>query len=305
VLFLVAVSECHGTCTHSAAIPTFLGFTPFDLGLGRHRLADDVDPRLKRLLAVALRRALLVFACMTCLPCAANSSTRTTSRSGLDRCLRRHGRWKPAPTCRPDCPAKTQRLQALRSRIHPHSTLKYLPQMADENAAIPLLWQFGQGDGGCSSAASRPKDTANRAAPAGSGTRFVRLRIPHHPHGQMARSFTGPTFWSAQTAANGPSTIDTLLRRLEIETPLTRRSPPDQPARGSGSMADREVAAKSPFRSGEELERRCTLIMSGSTTSNSRQSALGSKAPLQAPWKGLHKLRPEGCSRNSHITSRE
>jgi transposase InsO family protein len=106
------------------------------------------------------------------------------------------------------------------------------------------------------------------------------------------KEFTDRLFGLRKRAATGAHEFDTLCAALDIEHRLT---PPKSPQ--TNGMVERfngrieEVLQSHHFRSGEELE---TTLLRYVWLYNQQlpQSALGSKAPLQA-MKDWHKLRPE------------
>ena len=125
-----------------------------------HRLQTTLTPA-QEAVAVALRKTLLV-SLDDLLAVVREFLNPNASRSGLDRCLRRHG----VGNLR-DLKAKTPQPKRSAFKAYEpgyiHIDVKYLPQMADETSrrylfvAIDRATLWGEGRGSFSFASSRPR----------------------------------------------------------------------------------------------------------------------------------------------------
>jgi transposase InsO family protein len=212
------------------------------------------------------------------------------SRSGLDRCLRRHGvgnlRDLKAKAARP----KHSAFKAYEPG-YLHIDVKYLPQMADQTSRRYLFvaidratrWVFIRIYSSKTAAnARRFLRDLERACP-------LRIRTILTDNG---KEFTDRLFGLRKREQSGKHEFDKLCAELDIEHRLTPpRSPQtnDMVERFNGRIED--VLQSHHFRSGEELE---TTLHRYVWLYNQQlpQSALGSKSPLQA-MKDWHKLKPD------------
>jgi transposase InsO family protein len=253
-----------------------------------HRLQTTLTPA-QEAVAVALRTTLLV-SLDDLLAVVREFLNPNASRSGLDRCLRRHGvgnlrdlRAKPSKP----------KYSAFKAYVpgYIHIDVKYLPQMADESSRRYLFVAIDRATRWVFIRVFKAKTAANarrflrdleRACP-------LRIRTILTDNG---KEFTDRLFGLRKRTATGAHEFDTLCAALDIEHRLT---PPKSPQ--TNGMVERfngrieEVLQSHHFRSGEELE---TTLHRYVWLYNQQlpQSALGSKTPLQA-MKGWHKLKPE------------
>ena len=212
------------------------------------------------------------------------------SRSGLDRCLRRHGVGNLRDL-------KSRTPQPKRSAFktyepgYIHIDVKYLPQMADESSRRYLFEAIDRATRWVFIRIFKAKTAANarrflrdleRACP-------MRIRTILTDNG---KEFTDRLFGLRKRAATGEHEFDTLCTDLGIEHRLT---PPKSPQTNGmvGRLNGRieEVLQSQHFRSGEELEttpHRYVWLYNQKLP----QSALGSKTPLQV-MKEWHNLKPE------------
>jgi transposase InsO family protein len=259
-----------------------------DLSHTPHRLQTTLTPA-QEAVAVALRKTLLV-SLDDLLAVVREFLNPNASRSGLDRCLRRHGvgnlRDLKAEVPRP----KHSAFKAYEPG-YIHIDVKYLPQMADETARRYLFvaidratrWVFIRiFEARTAANARRFLRDLERACP-------LRIRTILTDNG---KEFTDRLFGLRKRAATGAHEFDTLCEALDIEHRLT---PPKSPQ--TNGMVERfngrieEVLQSHHFRSGEELE---TTLHRYVWLYNQQlpQSALGSKTPLQA-MKDWHNLKPK------------
>ena len=239
--------------------------------------------------AVALRKTLLV-SLDDLLAVVREFLNPDASRSGLDRCLRRHG----VGNLRALAAREPRRKHAAFKAYEPgylHVDVKYLPQMADETSRRSLFVAIDRATRWVFIRIYRSKTAANarrflrdleRACP-------IRIRTILTDNG---KEFTDRLFGLRKRAATGKHEFDRLCSDLGIEH---RLAPPQHPQ--TNGMVERfngrieDVLQSHHFRSGEELE---TTLHRYVWLYNQQlpQSALGSKAPLQA-MKDWHKLKSD------------
>ena len=253
-----------------------------------HRLQTTLTPA-QEAVAVALRKTLLV-SLDDLLAVMREFLNPDVSRSGLDRCLRRHG----VGNLR-DLKAKVARPRYSGFKAYEpgylHIDVKYLPQMADQTSRRYLFvaidratrWVFIRIYSTRTAANARRflRDLV-RACP-------IRIRTILTDNG---KEFTDRLFGLRKREQNGKHEFDRLCAELDIEHRLTLPGSP----RTNGMVEHfngriEDVLQSHHFRSGEELE---TTLHRYVWLYNQQfpQSALGSKTPLQA-MKNWHKLKPE------------
>jgi transposase InsO family protein len=253
-----------------------------------HRLQTTLTPA-QEAVAVALRKALLI-SLDDLLAVVREFLNPNVSRSGLDRCLRRHGvgnlRDLQARAARP----KGSGFKAYEPG-YLHVDVKYLPQMADESSRRYLFVAIDRATRWVFIRIFKARTAANarrflrdleRTCP-------IRIRTILTDNG---KEFTDRLFGLRRRAATGAHEFDQLCAELGIEHRLT---PPASPR--TNGMVERfdgrigEVLQSHHFRSGEDLE---TTLHRYVRLYNQQlpQSALGSKTPLQA-MKDWHKLKPQ------------
>lgn len=216
-----------------------------------HRLQTTLTPA-QEAVAVALRRTLLV-SLDDLLAVVREFLNPNASRSGLDRCLRRHG----VGNLR-DLRAKEQKPKHSAFKAYQpgylHIDVKYLPQMADESSRRYLFVAIDRATRWVFIRVFKAKTAANarrflrdlkRACP-------LRIRTILTDNG---KEFTGRLFGLRKRGATGQHEFDRLCAALDIEHRLT---PPKSPQ--TNGMVERfngrieEVLQSHHFRSGEELE---------------------------------------------------
>ncbi len=253
-----------------------------------HRLQTTLTP-VQEAVAVALRKALLI-SLDDLLAVVREFLNPNASRSGLDRCLRRHG----VGNLR-DMKAKVPKPKHSAFKAYEpgymHIDVKYLPQMADESRRRYLFVAIDRATRWVFIRIFNAKTAANarrflrdhqRACP-------MRIRTILTDNG---KEFTDRLFGLRKRAATGEHEFDKLCAALNIDHRLT---PPKSPQ--TNGMVERfngrieEVLQSHHFRSGEELE---TTLHRYVWLYNQQlpQSALGSKTPFQT-MKEWHKIKPE------------
>jgi len=253
-----------------------------------HRLQTTLTPA-QEAVAVALRRTLLV-SLDDLLAVVREFLNPNVSRSGLDRCLRRHGVGNLRDLKTQDQKPKHSAFKAYEPG-YIHIDVKYLPQMADESSRRYLFVAIDRATRWVFICVFRAKTAAN-------ARRFLRdleRACPLHIRTVLTdngKEFTDRLFGLRKRAATGAHEFDQLCSDLDIDHRLT---PPKSPQ--TNGMVERfngrieEVLQSHHFRSGEELE---TTLHSYVWLYNQQllQSALGSKTPLQA-MKDWHNLKPD------------
>lgn len=224
------------------------------------------------------------------------------SRSGLGRCLRRHGVSR-LQDLKPKAPKPTHKAFKAYEPGYIHIDVKYLPQMADEArrrylfVAIdrPTRWVFVRIYPAKTAAnARRFLRDLERAAP----MKITRVLTDN------GKEFTDRLFGLRKRAATGNHDFDRLCADLGIEH---RLAPPMRPQ--TNGMVERfngrieDVLQSHRFRSGEDLEQtilRYVRLYNGQLP----QSVLKGRTPIDAlkDWQrqkpGLFKKRPynhAGC----------
>jgi transposase InsO family protein/transposase-like protein len=253
-----------------------------------HRLQTTLTPA-QEAVAVALRKTLLV-SLDDLLAVVREFLNPDASRSGLDRCLRRHGVGNLRDLKARDPRPKHSGFKAYEPG-YLHIDVKYLPQMADETSRRYLFvaidratrWVFVRITNNKTAAnARRFLRDLERACP-------MRIRTILTDNG---KEFTDRLFGLRKRTATGKHEFDKMCSELDIEH---RLSPPQHPQ--TNGMVERfngrieDVLQSHHFRSGEELEatlHRYVWLYNQQLP----QSALGSKTPLQA-MKDWHKLKSE------------
>ena len=253
-----------------------------------HRLQTRLTPA-QEIVVVQLRRTLLL-PLDDLLAVTREFICDTVSRSGLDRCLRRHGvgnlnALKPKEPVQPHQAFKNYEPGFL------HMDVKYLPQMQDETKRRYLFvaidratrWVFVAIKVNKSAASARAFLSAlHKACP----IKITRLLTDN------GKEFTDRLFASRERQPSGKHEFDQLCQALGIEHRLTKPRTPQTNGmveRFNGRIAD--VLRTHRFSSSEDLEQ--TLLRYVALYNHQLpQSALKSKTPMQA-MKEWHRERPD------------
>ena len=211
------------------------------------------------------------------------------SRSGLDRCLRRHGvgnlhALKPATPQEPHKAFKSYEPGYL------HMDVKYLPQMQDETKRRYLFVAIDRATRWVFVAIKKDKT----AASAGSFLKALHKACPLKIVKLLTdngKGFTDRLFASRERAPSGNHEFDQLCQELGIEHRLTRPRTPKTNGmveRFNGRISD--VLKTNRFNSALDLEE--TLLRYVALYNHQLpQSALQSKTPMQA-MKGWYDSQP-------------
>ena len=278
-----------------------------------HRLQTTLTPA-QEVVAVALRKALLI-SLDDLLAVVREFLKPHVSRSGLDRCLRRHGvgnlRDLKAKAARP----KHSGFKAYEPG-YIHIDVKYLPQMADETSRRYLFVAIDRATRWVFIRIFKAKTAANARRFLRDLERACPMRI-RTILTDNAKEFTDRLFGLRKRAPTGEHEFDKLCADLDIDHRLTppkspqtngmverfngrldidhRLTPPKSPQ--TNGMVERfngrieEVLQSHHFRSGEELEATLNRYV-WLYNQQLPQSALGSRSPLQA-MKDWYTIKPK------------
>ena len=260
-----------------------------------HRLQTQLTPA-QEIVVVHLRRALLL-PLDDLLAVTREFICSTVSRSGLDRCLRRHGVGN-LNALKPAEPKEAHK--AFKSYVpgYLHMDVKYLPQMQDETKRRYLFvaidratrWVFVQIKPAKTAASAKAFLRAlHKACP----IKITRLLTDN------GKEFTDRLFASHARAPSGSHELDLLCEQLGIEHRLTRPRTPrtnGMVERFNGRIAD--VLKTHRFNSAEDLEQ--TMMRYVALCNHQLpQSALQSKTPMQ-PIKQWRQTHPELFSKRPY-----
>ena len=212
------------------------------------------------------------------------------SRSGLDRCLRRHGVGN-LNALKPKEPATARKGFKAYQPGFLHIDVKYLPQMPDASSRRYLFVAIDRATRWVFVRIMSSKTAAN-------ARRFLRELASACPIKiskiltDNGKEFTDRLFSSRAREASGEHEFDQLCAELDIEHRLTKpRSPQTNGMveRFNGRIAD--VLKTNRFVSGEDLEKTIMRYV-GLYNTQLPQSALASRTPVQA-MKDWYKSNPE------------
>ena len=251
-----------------------------------HRLQTTLTPA-QEAIVVELRRTLLL-PLDDLLAVTREFLCEDVSRSGLDRCLRRHGVGSLS-ALRPAVPKVPHKAFKAYEPGYLHMDIKYLPQMPGEANRRYLFvaidratrWVYVAIKGDKTAASARRFLAAlHKACP----VRIVKLLTDN------GKEFTDRLFASRERQPSGNHEFDVLCQALGIEHRLIRPKTPQTNGmveRFNGRISD--VLKTHRFRSGEDLEH--TLLRYVALYNHQLpQSALKSKTPLQTmkAWYDSH-----------------
>ena len=210
------------------------------------------------------------------------------SRSGLDRCLRRHGAGN-LNALKPQEPQPVHKAFKSYEPGYVHMDVKYLPQMQDESSRRYLFvaidratrWVFVQFKANKTAASAQAFLKAlHKACP----IRITKLLTDN------GKEFTDRLFASREREPSGNHELDQLCQELGIEHRLTKPRTPrtnGMVERFNGRIAD--VLKTHRFNSREDMEQ--TLLRYVALYNHQLpQSALKSKTPMQTmkEWYASH-----------------
>lgn len=253
-----------------------------------HRLQTTLTPAQEHVV-VELRRTLLL-PLDDLLAVTREFICAEATRSGLDRCLRRHGAGN-LNALKPAQPAPASKTFKAYEPGYLHVDLKYLPQMQDESSRRYLFvaidratrWVFVQIKKNKTAASAKAfLNAVHKACP-------MRIQKVLTDNG---KEFTDRLFASRARQPTGEHEFDQLCASLGIEHRLTKPRTPrtnGMVERFNGRIAD--VLRSHRFHSAEDLEQ--TLLRYVALYNHQfPQSALKSRTPLQA-MKDWYAKRPD------------
>ena len=271
-----------------------------DLSHTAHRLQTQLSPA-QEVVVVHLRRSLLL-PLDDLLAVTREFICDTVSRSGLDRCLRRHGVGN-LNALKPKEPQPTHKAFKAYEPGYVHIDVKYLPQMQDQDRRSYLFvaidratrWVFIQIKSNKTAASAKAFLNAfHKACP----MKITKVLTDN------GKEFTDRLFAGSQRQASGNHEFDQLCEHFGIEHRLTKPRTPQTNGmveRFNGRIAD--ILKTHRFNSAEDMEQ--TLLRYVALYNHQLpQSALRSKTPMQAmkQWFETHphlfKKRPydrAGC----------
>jgi transposase InsO family protein len=253
-----------------------------------HRLQTTLTPA-QEAVAVALRRTLLL-PLDDLLAVVREFLNPSVSRSGLDRCLRRHG----VGNLRALKPKAARPKHSAFKAYEPgylHIDVKYLPQMADETRRRYLFVAIDRATRWVFVRVYPAKTAANARRFLRDLERAAPMKITHILT-DNGKEFTDRLFGLRKRAATGKHDFDRLCTELGIEH---RLAPPMHPQ--TNGMVERfngrieDVLQGHRFSSGEEIEQtilRYVRLYNGQLP----QSALKGRTPIDA-LKDWHRQKPE------------
>jgi len=253
-----------------------------------HRLQTQLTPA-QEVVVVHLRRSLLL-PLDDLLAVTREFICETVSRSGLDRCLRRHGVGN-LNALKPAAPKVPHKLFKSYEPGYLHMDVKYLPQMQDEHKRRYLFvaidratrWVFVQIKANKTAASAKAfLNALHKACP-------MKITTVLTDNG---KEFTDRLFASRQRQASGGHEFDQFCEHLGIEHRLTQPRTPKTNGmveRFNGRIAD--VLKTHHFNSALDLEQ--TLMRYVALYNHQLpQSALHSTTPMQTmhQWYKSHPL---------------
>ena len=269
--------------------------TPFDLPHTAHKLQTTLTPA-QEFVAVELRRTLLL-PLDDLLNVTREFLCPAVSRSGLDRCLRRHGVGN-LNVLKPVKPKEPHKAFKAYEPGYLHMDVKYLPQMANESKRSYLFvaidratrWVYVAIKSDKTAASARRfLNALHKACP----IKITRLLTDN------GKEFTDRLFASREREPSGNHEFDQLCKALGIEHRLTKPRTPQTNGmveRFNGRISD--VLNTHRFISGQDM---AATLLRYTTLYNHQfpQSALKSRTPVQA-MKDWYKTHPHLFHKRSY-----
>jgi transposase InsO family protein len=251
-----------------------------------HRLQTTLTPAQERVV-VELRRTLLL-PLDDLLAVTREFICAKATRSGLDRCLRRHGLGN-LNALKPATPREAHKSFKSYEPGYLHMDVKYLPQMADEKQRRYLFVAIDRATRWVFVAIKKNKTAACAKAFLNALHKACPLKIQKLLT-DNGKEFTDRLFATRERQPTGQHEFDQLCQSLGIEHRLTKPRTPKTNGmveRFNGRIAD--VLKTHRFNSGQDLEQ--TLMRYVALYNHQLpQSALKSKTPIQAmkDWYASH-----------------
>ena len=282
-----AVLACRHGVSEATARKWKSRSSPHDRSHTAHKLQTTLSPA-QEFVAVELRRTLLL-PLDDLLAITREFLCPAVSRSGLDRCLRRHGvgnlkALKPAQTKEPHKSFKAYEPGYL------HMDIKYLPQMADETTRRYLFVAIDRATRWVYVAVKKDKTAASAKAFLTALHKACPIKIVKMLT-DNGKEFTDRLFASREREPSGHHVFDQLCDALGIEHRLTKPRTPQTNGmveRFNGRISD--VLNTHRFVSGQDMQG--TLLRYTALYNHQfPQSVLQSKTPMQA-IKNWYKTHP-------------
>ena len=252
-----------------------------------HRLQTVLTPA-QEVIVVHLRRSLLL-PLDDLLAVTREFLSPDVSRSGLDRCLRRHGVGN-LNVLKPKTPSEPHKAFKSYEPGYLHMDVKYLPQMQDEAKRRYLFVAIDRATRWVFVAIKKDKSAASARAFLNALHKACPIKI-NKLLTDNGKEFTDRLFASRERQPSGNHEFDQLCQALGIEHRLTKPKTPrtnGMVERFNGRIAD--VLKTHRFTSSEDLEQ--TLLRYVALYNHQLpQSALRSKTPMQA-MKERYQERP-------------
>ena len=251
-----------------------------------HRLQTTLSP-LQEKIVVELRKTLLL-PLDDLLAVTREFLCAEVSRSGLDRCLRRHGVGN-LNALKPKAPAVAPKGFKTYEPGYLHMDIKYLPQMADQTRRSYLFVAIDRATRWVYAAVKPDKTARSARAFLAALAKACPIKITKLLT-DNGKEFTDRLFASRERQPSGTHEFDQLCTELGIEHRLTRPRTPQTNGmveRFNGRIAD--VLRSNHFTSGEDLAQAMHRYVA-LYNHQLPQSALGSKTPMQAmkDWYASH-----------------
>lgn len=283
----VAVLACRHGVSESTARKWKGRSSPHDRSHTAHKLQTTLSPA-QEIVAVELRRTLLL-PLDDLLAVTREFMCPTVSRSGLDRCLRRHGVGN-LNALKPTKPEEAHKAFKAYEPGYLHMDVKYLPQMADETKRRYLFVAIDRATRWVFVAVKTDKTAASAKAFLNALHKVCAIKIVKLLT-DNGKEFTDRLFASRERGPSGNHEFDQLCKALGIEHRLTKpRSPQTNGMveRFNGRVSD--VLNTHRFVSGQDMQQ--TLVRYTALYNHQfPQSALKSKTPIQA-MKDWYKTHP-------------
>ena len=261
--------------------------TPFDLSHTAHKLQTTLSPA-QELVVVELRRTLLL-PLDDLLRVTREFMCPQVSRSGLDRCLRRHGVGS-LNALKPAVPKEPHKAFKAYEPGYLHMDVKYLPQMVNEGKRSYLFVAIDRATRWVYVAIKTDKTAASAKSFLNALHKACPIKITKLLT-DNGKEFTDRLFASREREPSGNHEFDQLCTALGIEHRLTKPRTPKTNGmveRFNGRISD--VLNTNHFISGQDMRE---TLLRYTTLYNHQfpQSALKSKTPMQA-MKDWYKTHP-------------
>ena len=283
----VATLACRHGVSQATARKWKSRTSPHDLSHTAHKLQTTLSPA-QELVVVELRRTLLL-PLDDLLRVTREFMCPKVSRSGLDRCLRRHGVGS-LNALKPAVPKEPHKAFKAYEPGYLHMDVKYLPQMVNESKRSYLFVAIDRATRWVYVAIKTDKTAASAKSFLNALHKACPIKITKLLT-DNGKEFTDRLFASREREPSGNHEFDQLCTALGIEHRLTKPRTPKTNGmveRFNGRISD--VLNTHHFISGQDMRE---TLLRYTTLYNHQfpQSALKSKTPIQA-MKDWYKTHP-------------